>query len=162
MPDPADMEDLHAFRARAREWVAANLEPLKGADPFLGRARDDADQVVGAKAIQRKLWDGGFAGLCYPVEYGGQGLLPEYQQAFNEESRGYELPLLVNTPTLTILMPTILEFGTEEQKQRYIPAVLRGEALGVHFMSEPTRGTVPAGALTRATPHGDAYLLSSS
>jgi alkylation response protein AidB-like acyl-CoA dehydrogenase len=162
MPDTAVMEDLHTFRARAREWVAANLEPLNGADPFLGHAKGDADQVVRAKAIQRKLWDGGFAGLCYPVEYGGQGLPPQYQQAFNEESRGYELPILVNTPTLTIIMPTLLEFGTEEQKQRYIPAVLRGEELWVQFMSEPTGGSDLAGALTRATRDGDGYLLNGS
>jgi alkylation response protein AidB-like acyl-CoA dehydrogenase len=156
------MEDLHAFRARAREWAAAHLDPLNGADPFLGHAKDDADQVVRAKAIQRKLWDGGFAGLCYPVEYGGQGLAPQYQQAFNEESRGYELPILVNTPTLTIILPTILEFGTEEQKQRYIPAALRGEELWVQFMSEPTGGSDLAAALTRATRDGDGYLLNGS
>jgi alkylation response protein AidB-like acyl-CoA dehydrogenase len=162
MPDNTAMEDLPAFRDRAREWAAANLDPLDGADPFMGHAKDDADQVLRAKAIQRKLWDGGFAGLCYPVEYGGQGLLPEYQQAFNEESRGYELPVLVNTPTLTIILPTILELGTEEQKQRYIPAVLRGEELWVQFMSEPTSGSDLAGALTRATREGDEYVLNGS
>ncbi len=67
-------EDLGTFRARAKEWVTANLEPLNGADPYLGHATDDADHVVRAKAIQRKLFDAGFAGLCYPVEYGGRGL----------------------------------------------------------------------------------------
>jgi alkylation response protein AidB-like acyl-CoA dehydrogenase len=162
MPDAGVVEDLDTFRARAREWIAANLEPLNGADPFLGHARDEADQVVRAKAIQRKLWDGGFAGLCYPVDYGGQGLPPEYQQAFNEESRGYELPILFNTPTLTIITPTIVDFGTEEQKQRYIPAVLRGEELWVQFLSEPTGGSDLAGALTRATRDGDVYVLSGS
>ena len=162
MPDAGVVEDLDTFRARAREWIAANLEPLNGTDPFLGHARDEADQVVRAKALQRKLWDGGFAGLCYPVDYGGQGLPPEYQQAFNEESRGYELPILFNTPTLTIITPTIVDFGTEEQKQRYIPAVLRGEELWVQFLSEPTGGSDLAGALTRATRDGDVYVLSGS
>jgi alkylation response protein AidB-like acyl-CoA dehydrogenase len=162
MPDAGVIEDLDTFRARTREWIVANLEPLNGADPFLGHARDEADQVVRAKAVQRKLWDGGFAGLCYPVDYGGQGLPPEYQQAFNEESRGYELPILFNTPTLTIITPTILDFGTEEQKQRYIPAVLRGEELWVQFLSEPTGGSDLAGALTRATRDGDVYVLSGS
>jgi alkylation response protein AidB-like acyl-CoA dehydrogenase len=162
MPDTAITENLGAFRARAREWMAANLKPLDGADPFMGHAADDAAQVVRAKRIQRKLWDGGFAGLCYPVAYGGQGLTPEYQQAFNEESRGYELPVLFNTPTLTIILPTILDFGTEEQKQRYIPAALRGEELWVQFLSEPAAGSDLAGALTRATRDGDVYRLSGS
>jgi alkylation response protein AidB-like acyl-CoA dehydrogenase len=155
-------KDPTAFRARARAWIVDNLEPLNGADPFMGRAVDDADQVVRSKAIQRKLWDGGFSGICYPVEYGGQGLPPDCQQIFNEESRGYELPMLFNTPTLTIITPTILDFGTEEQKQRYIPAVLRGDELWVQFLSEPTGGSDLAGALTRATRDGDVFVLNGS
>jgi alkylation response protein AidB-like acyl-CoA dehydrogenase len=162
MADAEVREDLEAFRARARAWIADHLEPLGDADPFMGHATDEADQVVRAKAIQRRLWDGGFAGLCYPAEYGGRGLPPEYQQAFNEESRGYELPMLLNTPTLTIITPTILDFGTEAQKRRYIPAVLKGEELWVQFLSEPTGGSDLAGALTRATRDGDVFVLNGS
>jgi alkylation response protein AidB-like acyl-CoA dehydrogenase len=160
--DRDDLEDLDVFKSRARNWVAEHLEPLNGADPFMGHAKDDADQVVRAKAIQRKLWDGGFSGLCYPPEYGGQGLSTSYQQAFNEASRGYELPILFNTPTLTIITPTLLDFGTEEQKQRFIPAVLRGDELWVQFLSEPSGGSDLAGALTRATRDGDAFILNGS
>jgi alkylation response protein AidB-like acyl-CoA dehydrogenase len=156
------VEDLDAFRARSAEWVAAHLEPLDGADPLRGHATDDADQVVRAKAIQRRLWDGRFAGLCYPVEYGGQGLPAEYQDAFNEATRGYELPMLFNTPTFTIILPTILEFGTEEQKQRFLPAALRGEELWVQFLSEPSGGSDLAGALTRADRDGDVFVLNGS
>src|SRR6202142_606194 len=72
-------EDLGTFHARAKEWVTANLVPLDGADPYLGHATDEADHLVRAKAIQRRLWDAGFAGLCYPVEYGGRGVPPGYQ-----------------------------------------------------------------------------------
>jgi alkylation response protein AidB-like acyl-CoA dehydrogenase len=156
------LEDLGTFRDRARAWIAENLEPLGEADPFMGLAKDDADQVVRAKAIQRKLWDGGFSGLCYPVEYGGHGLPGSYQQAFNEVSRGYELPVLFNTPTLTIIAPTLLDFGTEAQKQRFIPAALRGDELWVQFLSEPTGGSDLAGALTRATRDGDVFILNGS
>jgi alkylation response protein AidB-like acyl-CoA dehydrogenase len=162
MSDQETLEDLASFRARARTWIEENLEPLGEADPFMGHAKDDADQVVRAKAIQRKLWDGGFSGLCYPTEYGGQGLPTAYQQAFNEASRGYELPILFNTPTLTIITPTLLDFGTEEQKQRFIPAVLRGDELWVQFLSEPSGGSDLAGALTRATRDGDVFILNGS
>src|ERR1700730_14670624 len=162
MADQDISESVEAFRARARAWIADNLEPLDGADPFMGHATSDADQVVPAKAIQRRLWDGGFAGICYPKAYGGGGLTPEHQRAFNEETRGYEIPTLFNTPTLTIIAPTILDFGTEEQKQRYIPAVLRGEELWVQFLSEPSGGSDLAGALTRATRDGDVYVLNGS
>ena len=155
-------EDLDAFRARTKEWVTANLEPLNGADPYIGHAKDDADHVVRAKTIQRKLWDAGFAGLCYPAEYGGQGLPVQYQDAFIEVTDGYELPILFNTPTFTIILPTILDYGTEEQKQRFIPAALRGEELWVQFLSEPTGGSDLAGALTRAERHGEVFLLNGS
>jgi alkylation response protein AidB-like acyl-CoA dehydrogenase len=162
MSGPLDLEDIDAFRKRARAWIVEHLEPLNGADPFLGLAKGDADQVVRAKAIQRRLWDSGFAGLCYPIEYGGQGLPNAYQQAFNEETKGYELPVLFNTPTLTIITPTLLDFGTEEQKQRFIPAVLRGDELWVQFLSEPSGGSDLAGALTRATRDGDVFILNGS
>jgi len=155
-------EDLDAFRTRAKEWVTTNLELLNGADPYLGHATDDADHVMRAKAIQRKLWDAGFAGLCYPVEYGGRGLPAEYQDAFIEVTYGYELPRLFNIPTFTIILPTILDFGTEEQKQRFIPAALKGEELWVQFLSEPTGGSDLAGALTRAERHDEVFILNGS
>ncbi len=162
MTDENAGEDIAQFRARAQAWMAENLESLDGADPFLGHAQDQADQVVRAKQIQRRLWDGGFAGLCYPVEYGGQGLSRAHQRAFNQASHGYELPMLFNTPTLTIITPTILDFGTEEQKKRYIPGVLRGEELWVQFLSEPSGGSDLAGAITQATRDGDVYVLNGS
>jgi alkylation response protein AidB-like acyl-CoA dehydrogenase len=155
-------EDLGTFHARAKEWVTANLVPLDGADPYLGHATDDADHLVRAKAIQRKLFDAGFAGLCYPVEYGGRGLPAEYQDAFIDVSYGYELPRLFNIPTFTIILPTILDFGTEEQKKRFIPAALKGEELWVQFLSEPTGGSDLAGALTRADRRGDVFVLNGS
>jgi alkylation response protein AidB-like acyl-CoA dehydrogenase len=157
-----ESEGLEDFRARAKTWVEANLAPLDGADPFMGHARDEMDQVVRAKTIQRQLFEAGFAGLCYPKEYGGQGLTPSYQQAFNEVARQYELPHIFNTPTLTIILPTILDFGTEVQKQRIIPAALGGEELWVQFLSEPTGGSDLAGALTRATRDGDVFVLNGS
>jgi len=156
------LEDLDAFRARAKEWVAANLRLLNGADPYMGHATDDANHTVRAKALQRKIFDGGFAGLCYPVEYGGRGLPAEYQNAFIDVSYGYELPVLFNTPTFTIILPTILDFGTEEQKRRFIPAALKGEEVWVQFLSEPTGGSDLAGALTRAERDGDAFVLNGS
>src|SRR3984957_10262926 len=155
-------QDLGTCQARAKEWVAGNLVPLDGADPYLGHATDDADQVVRAKAIQRKLFDAGFAGLCYPVEYGGRGLPAGYQDAFIDVSYSYELPRLFNTPTFTIILPTILDFGTEEQKKRFIPAALKGEELWVQFLSEPTGGSDLAGALTRADRRGDVFVLNGS
>jgi alkylation response protein AidB-like acyl-CoA dehydrogenase len=155
-------ESLEAFRQRVRSWLPTALEPLDGADPFMGHSKDDRDQVVRSKAIQRKLWNAGFAGLCFPEAYGGRGLPAAYQQVFNQETAGYELPMLFNTPTLTIIAPTILDFGTEEQKRRIIPSILRGEELWVQFLSEPSGGSDLAAALTQAVRDGDLFILNGS
>src|SRR6204780_1212766 len=155
-------EDLDTFAARAKAWVTANLELLNSAAPYRGHPTEDGNHVVRAKAIQRKLFDAGFAGLCYPVEYGGGGVAPGYQGAFIDVSYGYELPRLFNIPTFTIILPTILDFGTEEQKKRFIPAALKGEELWVQFLSEPTGGSDLAGALTRADRKSDVFVLNGS
>ena len=152
-------EDLESFRLRARAWLAAEMPPIPdGWDPL----RDDDNRANEARALQRRLWDGGFAGICYPRRYGGLGLPPEYQRAFHEEAEGYQMPLIFSTPTMSIIGPTLLECGTEEQKLRYIPPFLRGDELWVQFMSEPSGGSDMAGALTRATRDGDYLALNGS
>jgi alkylation response protein AidB-like acyl-CoA dehydrogenase len=154
-------EDLDAYRRRVQAWLADNmpkLEPGSDWDPL----RDDDERASRARELQRRLYDGGFAGICYPREYGGQGLAIEYQRVFDQESEGYELPALFSIPTLSICGPTLLEFGTEAQKQRYIPAFIRGDELWVQFMSEPSGGSDMAGVLTRATRDGDVFLLNGS
>ena len=96
------------------------------------------------------------------MEYGGQGLPRAYQLAFTEESAPYEMPVVFNVPTLSILAPTLLDFGTEEQKRRHIPAILSGDELWVQFLSEPTGGSDLAGLVTRATRDGDVFILNGS
>src|SRR5579864_4173154 len=154
------MEDLETFRLRAKSWLADNM-PARRATGTADEMTQD-DRVARARELQRKLFDGGFAGIVYPVEYGGQGLTPEHQRAFTAETAGYEMPLLFNVPTLGILAPTLLDFGTEEQKQRHLPAILRGEELWVQFLSEPSGGSDLAGCITRATQDGDVWVLNGS
>jgi alkylation response protein AidB-like acyl-CoA dehydrogenase len=72
------------------------------------------------------------------------------------------MPTVFNVPTLSILAPTLLEFGTEEQKRRHLPAILRGEELWVQFLSEPSGGSDLAGLVTRATRDGDVFVLRGS
>jgi alkylation response protein AidB-like acyl-CoA dehydrogenase len=154
------MEDLETFRLRAKSWLADNM-PARRATGTADEMTQD-DRVAHARELQRKLFDGGFAGIVYPVEYGGQGLTPEHQRAFTAETAGYEMPLLFNVPTLGILAPTLLDFGTEEQKQRHLPAILRGEELWVQFLSEPSGGSDLAGCITRATRDGDVWVLNGA
>ncbi len=156
------MESLEAFRQRSRAWLADNVRRLPpDAKPWNAMRVDEGD-AERARELQGKLFEGGFAGLCFPEEYGGQGLPREYQKVFTEESRPFEMPLLFNTPTLTIIAPTILDMGTEAQKRRHLPAMIRGDELWVQFMSEPSGGSDLAGVITSARFDGANYLLNGS
>lgn len=155
------MEDVDTFRLRARAWLAEAMPRLpEGMENYHLVQEDEMGER--ARRLQRTLFDGGFAGLCYPVEYGGHGLTRAHQQAFTQESIGYQMPTLFNVPTLSILAPTLLDFGTEEQKLRHIPAILRGEELWVQFLSEPSGGSDLAGLVTQATRDGDVFVMNGS
>jgi alkylation response protein AidB-like acyl-CoA dehydrogenase len=150
--------DVENFRSDARRWLKATMPP---APDQPGMPGDDAVWPR-ARVLQRMLWDGGFAGICFPREYGGLGLTPAHQRAFTEESLGYEMPLVLNLPTFGVCAPTILDAGTEEQKRRHLPAVLRGEEILVQFLSEPKGGSDLAGLTTRAERDGDVWVLNGS
>ncbi len=158
-------ETLDGFRARARGWIREHLD--RAADD-VGVLRDLGSQdrelaaVQHDRDLQRALYDAGLAGLCVPEEYGGRGLSPEYQAVLNEEIAGYEYPMRFQAPTLCQCMAVILDFGTEEQKRRHVPPILRGDALWAQFLSEPSGGSDVAGALTTATRDGDEWVLNGS
>ena len=152
-----EVEPVDEFRARARAWLAANM-PRRG-DDWNDRGDERREKERGLQAL---LWDGGFAGICFPAEYGGLGLTPEHQRAFTAESAPYDMPFSLNVPTLGILAATLVDFGTHEQKLRHLPRILRGEELWVQFLSEPSGGSDLAGCLTRADRDGDVFVLNGS
>jgi alkylation response protein AidB-like acyl-CoA dehydrogenase len=131
-----------------------------------GRGAQSEEQELAAVArereLQRMMFDAGLAGVCFPKEYGGQGLTPAHQQALNEELVGYEFPSRFQVPTFTPCASVLLEFGTEEQKKTHIPAILRGEELWMQLLSEPSGGSDVAGALTTATRDGDEWIINGS
>ena len=67
------------------------------------------------------MFDAGLAGICFPREYGGQGLTPDHQRALNEELGGYEFPAHIQIPTFSPCAAVLLDFGTEEQKKATSP-----------------------------------------
>jgi alkylation response protein AidB-like acyl-CoA dehydrogenase len=151
------MEPVEDFRARARARLAESMPPL--GDGWNDRSDERRERE---RELQALLWQGGFAGICFPAEYGGLGLSLEHQRAFTEESAPYDMPFSLNVPTLGILAATLVEFGTHEQKLRHLPAILRGEELWVQFLSEPSGGSDLAGCLTRADRDGDVFVLNGS
>ena len=160
------VEDVESFRRRARAFITTNLEPKSAEDMRLDYSVADEEtelaSIAHERALQRLLYDAGFAGLCFPRAYGGQGLTPEHQGVFNEEIVGYDFPWRIQVPTFVPCAAVILEFGTEEQKQRYLPPILRGEELWMQFLSEPSGGSDVAGALTTAVRDGDQWVLNGS
>ena len=121
------MESVESFRLRARAWLAEHMPPRDQAPPPL--VEDDAHEWERARELQRMLYAGGFAGICFPREYGGLGLTIAHQQAFTEESDPYEMPLMLNVPTFAICAATLLDMGDEEQKRDRIGAAIRGEEI---------------------------------
>jgi alkylation response protein AidB-like acyl-CoA dehydrogenase len=115
-----------------------------------------------ARELQKRLYDGGFAGICFPREYGGLGLPIAYQKAFDAETRGYEMPVILNTPTFTICCATILDTASEDQKRQHISAALRGEEVLVQLLSEPSGGSDLAGVITRADRVGDKWVINGA
>lgn len=124
--------------------------------------RDDEATWQRARELQKRLYEGGFAGICFPREYGGLGLDYEFQRAFDEESLRYEMPLILNTPTFTICCATLLDTGTEEQKRQHIAAALRGDEVLVQLLSEPSGGSDLAGVITRAERRGDRWVINGA
>lgn len=155
--DSTDVEPVDEFRARLRAWVPDNLPP----EPEGAIERTDA-RWAHERVLQRRLWDGGFAGIRVPRQYGGLGLTEAHRRAFNEVTAGYDLPFSFNVPTLGILAATLLDAGSHEQKLRHVPAILKGDELWVQFLSEPSGGSDLAGCLTRADRDGDVFVLNGS
>jgi alkylation response protein AidB-like acyl-CoA dehydrogenase len=156
------IESVESFRNRVRAWLESGGVPKLPEGERWDPNNSDDDRASRGRALQKMVWAGGFAGICYPKEYGGLGLTIEHQHAYWEETAGYELPYIFSNPTHSICGPCILDCGTEEQKQRYIPRFLAGDELWVQFMSEPSGGSDMAGALTTATRDGDVFILNGS
>jgi alkylation response protein AidB-like acyl-CoA dehydrogenase len=145
------------FRNRARAWLEEHA-PRRGDGAEPGEAgRGD---IAAQKAFQASLYDAGFAGLTWPREYGGQGLTNAEQIAFSQEARNFALPVGAFIIGLGMPGPTILELGTEEQKKRYLPKLLRGDEIWCQLFSEPSGGSDVAALITTAVRDDDGWLLN--
>ncbi|OJZ76109.1 hypothetical protein BRW65_01340 [Mycobacterium paraffinicum] len=156
--DVAVRESVEAFRSRVRQWLPGHL-PKAGEHS----RREESIETLTARhrELQGRLWEAGLAGIRYPRQYGGLGLTEKHQEAFFAEAAGYELPLAFAV-THGIVLPTIMDFGTEEQCARYVRAALRGDELATQLLSEPSGGSDMAGALTRATRDGDEFVVNGA
>ncbi len=161
----SDPAGLAAYRQRARGWLAANLAPRAPGTRQRAAHEATSDDLARDRSLQRAMHQAGFVGITLPTEYGGQGLSKGHQQAWDEESAGYALPApggVAGGVTLSVILPTLLAYASEQQKREWIPRMLRGDEIWVQLLSEPGAGSDLAGIRTTATRDGENWVLTGS
>ena len=155
MLDLHDSPDEAAFRARLREWFAAHLpDGWSDRDPTVG-----LEDVEFMRGWSRRLYEAGFAGITWPTEYGGLGLSPTYQGIYLEETARHDAPGHVGVIGLGMAGPTIMAWGSQEQKDRYLRPLLAGDEIWCQGFSEPGAGSDLASLRTRAVLDGDTWVV---
>lgn len=145
------------FRDQLRAWLAANVPA-----PFEGNKNEEekGEYFAWLRAWQRRIYDAGWAGLSWPKEYGGRGAALIEQAIFQEEWARAEAPPLINVLGLSLIGPTIIAVGTEEQKQRFLPKILSAEEIWCQGFSEPNAGSDVAGLGTKGVLDGDHFVVN--
>ncbi|MCP3993090.1 MAG: acyl-CoA dehydrogenase [Actinomycetia bacterium] len=158
--------DVETFRAEARAWIQENLErrPNSLRSGRIEREATTPEQIAESRSLQRKLFDGGFAGISYPAEYGGRGLTSLHERAFREEAIDYLTPNFgaAGSVTFGAIGRSLVAHCTPEFLEQHIPKILSGEELWCQFYSEPEAGSDLAGIRTRAVRDGDRWIISGS
>ncbi len=152
-PAPAE-----AFRAELRRWLAENLDDRTRAAG--GRLGARGEQLEILREWNHRLADAGYAAIAWPVEYGGRGAGVMEQVVWTEEMHRARAPATLNPIGLSNIAPAIMEHGTEEQKRRFLPRMLRGDDIWCQGFSEPDAGSDLASLRTAALREGDHYLVS--
>jgi alkylation response protein AidB-like acyl-CoA dehydrogenase len=148
-----DTPEEGAFRGEVRDFIAANLP--SGAQARGARRFEDAD-----RGWSRKLGEAGYAGLTWPKEYGGAGAPYAHQAIFLEELARAEAPSHLGVIGLGMAGPTIIAWGTPEQKERYLSNILTAEEIWCQGFSEPDAGSDLAASRTRIEDQGDHFLVN--
>ena len=152
-----DTTDEGEFRAEARVWLAANAERRTTNDQHgIGQEA----HVARNKAWQQTLFDQGWAGLTWPKEFGGRGLSHTLASIFNQETAAFDVSSGVFTVGIGMVGPTLMAHGSEMQRARYLPPMLRGDEIWCQLFSEPGAGSDLAALGCRAVPDGDEWVVN--
>ncbi|HEV8067317.1 MAG TPA: acyl-CoA dehydrogenase [Planctomycetaceae bacterium] len=146
------------FRDEFRAWLKVNMPKKSSHAVRTGESAAAYYQYL--KDWQRKLFDGGYAGIAWPKEFGGRGATFIEQAIFQEELALADAPELGGTIGLSLVGPTIIAVGTEAQKQRYLPRMLSGEEIWCQGFSEPNAGSDLASLETKAVLDGDHFIVN--
>ena len=142
-------------------WLAKNLPPdLCLDDPADDRVASDRETFERRRAWQKTMHGAGWVGISWPKEYGGRGATLIERVIWDEEYAAARAPVLPAAMGLNLVGPTIIHWGTDEQKRRYLRPILSGEEVWAQGFSEPGAGSDLAGLRTRAEDQGDHFLIN--
>jgi alkylation response protein AidB-like acyl-CoA dehydrogenase len=152
--DLSDAQDEARFRYDLGTWLEKSLPELPWPEPA-----DLVERAPFWRRWQAMLFEAGYAGLTWPREYGGQGLDERMRAIFGEECDRAGAPERLNTIGEDFAGPTIVRFGSEAQKQRFLRPILTGEEIWCQLFSEPESGSDLASLRTRATKVADGWRI---
>jgi alkylation response protein AidB-like acyl-CoA dehydrogenase len=153
--------DQQAFRDRVRSWLKDNLpadSPARSRRPTADIPRPEQYDFM--RKWQRRMYEAGFVGLTWPKEAGGQGLSFMEEMILAEEMALSKAPPILNILAIGMAGPTIIAYGTDEQKRRYPPKMLSCEEIWCQGYSEPNAGSDLASLQTRAVKDGEHYVIN--
>ena len=145
------MASVAEFRAETRDWLEENCP---------AGVRGGGGDADAHKAWRERLIEKGWSAPTWPAKYGGGGLDNEQYMALIQELRRVRAPVPFGGMGLWLIGPTLLELGTEDQKQRHLPPIVRGETAWCQGYSEPSSGSDLASLRTRAVDNGDHFVIN--
>jgi alkylation response protein AidB-like acyl-CoA dehydrogenase len=149
------------FRSEARAWLEANFpQSLRGTDNAMSAVDGPTEETPDQKAWRVAMGDKGWGVPTWPTQYGGGGLTREQARVLGEEMARIGAYNPIGGMGVMMFGPTLLEYGSEEQKQKHIPGIVRGEVRWCQGYSEPGAGSDLASLQTFAEDKGDHYLVN--
>ncbi|MHB8669143.1 MAG: acyl-CoA dehydrogenase family protein [Acidimicrobiales bacterium] len=160
-----DSPEEARLRAEARAWLES-VAPLRTGEADLAdRARSDSSSAASVEHVRRcrewqaKLYEGGWAGITWPREYGGRGGTSLEASIFAQEQARFDVSAGSFAVAVGMVGPTLIAHGTDAQKARYLAPILRGEEVWCQLFSEPGAGSDLAGLACRAVSDGDEWVV---
>ncbi|HWG48151.1 MAG TPA: acyl-CoA dehydrogenase [Candidatus Acidoferrales bacterium] len=149
------------FRDEFRAWLTANVPKGWGSrDGQSAKQQSMEDRFEFLKRWQRTMYDAGWAGISWPREYGGRGASLMEQVVFWQEMAEAGAPPLANILGVGLVGPTLIAFGTEAQKKRFLSKILSAEEIWSQGFSEPNAGSDLANVACSAELQGDHYVVN--
>ncbi|HWP64340.1 MAG TPA: acyl-CoA dehydrogenase family protein [Candidatus Limnocylindria bacterium] len=143
-----------AFRTELRAWLDANVPAERIEHATL------ADEVAYLRDWQQRLAEAGWVGIHWPREYGGRGATVIEHYLLQEELAAARAPEIVNRIGVNLVGPTLIAHGTDEQKRRFLPAIIPAREIWCQLFSEPGAGSDLTGLRTRAERRGDGWVVN--